>query len=144
MQVVTPFLEYLRQDTDAAVLSRSSTLGLILGLCPIVGMHPGQTREQCCNQIYFGHPLLCFPYNWKLFWCDVIAADEALAEYHQNSTILAGVSAALCILACFLFRSCLHAPMALLFNFVAVPLEVSQSPDCEGILGNISSFCAQL
>lgn len=35
-----------------------------------------------------------------------------------------GVSAALCILACFLFRSYLHAPMALLFNFVAVPLEV--------------------
>jgi len=70
-RVVNPFLEYLRQDTDPAVLSRSATLGLILGLCPIIG-----------------------------------------------------VSAGICLLACFLFRSSLHAPMALLFNFVAVPIEL--------------------
>lgn len=70
-RVVNPFLEYLKQDIDAGVLSRSATLGLILGLCPIVG-----------------------------------------------------VSAGVCLLACFLFRSSLHAPMALLFNFVAMPIEL--------------------
>lgn len=70
-RVVNPFLEYLQQDTHPAVLSRSATLGFILGLCPIVG-----------------------------------------------------VSAGVCLLACFLFRSSLHAPMALLFNFVAMPIEL--------------------
>ena len=40
LQVVEPFVEYVRQDAEPKLLARSAAVGFFLGLCPVVGEAP--------------------------------------------------------------------------------------------------------
>jgi hypothetical protein len=103
LQVLDPGVEYIKSGAEPKTLAASAAAGFCNGLCPVLGEIVVIAGAWC------GGPCL------------------SSVVYTNKAGSSAGVSAGLTMLMVLASRGALHGPMALLANFISVPVEVTDA-----------------